>query len=245
MLTLFKKVLRLVIPKQKVWEIKNRQNIPSMEWSLMNIKKLGFYPDFVIDVGAYDGEWTQMIKVIFPSAKVLMIEAQQDKEIALKAVTQKSPGTYFHIDLLGAESGKQVTFNVNSTVSSVLEEYKPNNFKKDLRGLQTLDNIIENYSKLGFPDFIKLDVQGYELEVLKGFSENLTHVQFVLCEVSLIEINKGCPLISDVIRFMDDIGFITYDICSFIRRPLDRALWQTDILFIKKTHLLNQNKYWD
>jgi hypothetical protein len=111
--------------------------------------------------------------------------------------------------------------------------------------LQTLANIIENYSKLGFPDFIKLDVRGYELEVLKGFSENLTHVQFVLCEVSLIEINKGCPLISDAIRLMDDIGFITYDISSFIRRPLDRALWQTDILFIKKTHLLNQNKYWD
>lgn len=244
MINLLNKLIRKFLPEQKIWKIKNRHNIPSMEWSLANIKKLGFKPGFVIDAGAYDGEWTKMFKRIFPSARVLMIEAQSNKETILKAVTEALPDTYFHIDLLGAESGQAVTFNVNETVSSVWEEYKPNNFEKAERQLETLDNII-NKHKLGLPNFIKLDVQGYELEILKGANKSLADVQFILCEVSLLEINKGAPLIADVINFMNNIGFVAYDICSFIRRTLDRALWQTDVLFIKKEHPLIQNKHWD
>ncbi|MDB5155032.1 MAG: methyltransferase FkbM family [Mucilaginibacter sp.] len=246
MLSLFKKLTRLILPEPKIWEIKNKQNIPSMEWSLLNIKKLGFNPEFAVDVGAFEGEWSTMFKKIFPLAKILMIEGQYEKENILKGISNTLPDTCYHIGLLGSQNGKDVVFHVNATVSSVLEEYKLNDFKRETRKLETLDIAI---SKLNYnlppPDFIKLDVQGYELEVLKGASETLTHVQFVLCEVSLIEINAGSPLIAEVIKFLDDKGFITYDICSFIRRPLDRALWQTDILFIRKTHPIIQNKYWN
>ena len=51
-----------------------------MQWSLQNIKKLGFESNFAIDVGAHDGESTVMYKKIFPSANVLMIEALEEKE---------------------------------------------------------------------------------------------------------------------------------------------------------------------
>ena len=203
-------------------------------------------PVFAVDAGAFDGEWTKMFKTIFPLANVLMIEPQRDKTDVLKTITGVLPGTHFHIGLLGSASGKEVVFHVNATVSSVLEEYKPNTFKKESLYLETLDDIIlKTGNNFKLPDFIKLDVQGYELEVLKGASKIMESLQFILCEVSLIEINKNSPLIAEVIRFMDERGFMTYDICSFIRRPLDRALWQTDILFIRKTHPLIQNKYWD
>lgn len=243
---LINKIIHLLFPGRKLWEIKNRHNIPSMEWTLLNIKNLGFDPKFVLDVGAYDGEWTRMFRDIFPSAKILMLEAQQEKAPRLKEVTDELPGTGFHIGLLGAEAGKEVVFNVNSTVSSVLEEYKANAFRKETRVIETLDDIVSAQEHgSASPDLIKLDVQGYELEVLKGAANILGNVQFILCEVSLLEINKGCPLIADVIRFMDEKGFVTYDICSFIRRPLDKALWQTDVLFIRKNHPLIQNKYWN
>ena len=39
---------------------------------------------------------------------------------------------------------------------------------------------------------------------------------------------------ADVIKFMDDIGFVAYDICSFIRRPLDKALWQPILFSLKR-----------
>lgn len=217
-----------------------------MEWSLLNIKNLGFNPKVAIDVGAYNGEWTAMFKKIFPDARVLMVEAQNSKADNLKNLTTQLPGTAFHIGLLGATSGQQIVFNINETVSSALPEYKENTFAKETRTTESLDDVIAKAgTDFNAPDFIKLDVQGYELEVLKGAAGAIKTAQFILCEVSLIEINKGAPLIAEVIAFMNAKGFAVYDICSFIRRPLDRALWQTDILFVNKTNPLAQNKHWN
>lgn len=238
------KLLHVVLPDYKIWELKNRNHIPSIEWSLSNLKRLGFDPVFAIDVGAFTGEWTQMFKKIFPAARVLMVEAQKNKEGRLLEAAAKLKDVRLQIALLGAESGKTVTFYINETVSSLFAEQNLGDFRREIYITETLDRIVFALEGQPSPDFIKLDVQGAELEVLKGSLQLLPGVQFILCEVSLIEINSGAPLISDVIAFMKKNGFVTYDICSFIRRPLDRALWQTDLLFIRETHQLNQNKNW-
>ena len=54
-------------------------------------------------------------------------------------------------------------------------------------------------------------------------------------EVSLLRVNEGAPLLADVLQFMGERGFRAYDICSFIRRPLDNALWQSDFIFVRET----------
>src|SRR4051812_30251976 len=61
--------------------------VPSMEWSLSNMKRLGFRPQHIVDIGAYHGNWTRMAKSIFAEAHVHMIEAQPTKEETLKKVT--------------------------------------------------------------------------------------------------------------------------------------------------------------
>ena len=91
-------------------------------------------------------------------------------------------------------------------------------------------------------DFIKLDVQGYELEVLKGGQKALQSVECILMEVSLIGVNQGAPLLHEVISYMKNIGFFVYDICSFVRRPIDQALWQIDVIFVKESSRLLKNK---
>ena len=237
------KVIRSLLAKEKLWEIKNRSNIPSIEWSINNLKKLGFESKCAIDVGAFEGEWSKMYKSIFPNAKMVMIEAQHGQEEILRKVTNQLEATSHHISLLGAEKGIAVDFHINSTVSSVLEEHSSNNFQKERRHTQTLDGLVGNLTIS--PDFLKLDVQGYELEILKGSKKTLKSVQFILCEVSLIDINKNCPLITEVFTYLDKIDFKPYDICSFIRRPYDRSLWQTDVLFIRKGHYLSEIKSWN
>ena len=242
---LISKVIKFFLPPEKIWEIKNMHNIPSMEWSINNLKKLGFESKYAIDVGAYDGEWSKMFKYIFPNSQIVMIEAQTSKDLVLKQVAKDLKNTSYHIALLGAEHGKEVVFNINSTVSSVLVEHTPNDFIKETRQTETVDNILSSKDARHFPDFIKLDVQGYELEVLKGSNMALNTIQFILCEVSLIDINKNSPLITDIFNFLDSRGFIPYDICSFIRRPFDLSLWQSDILFIRKDHPLTKIKSWN
>lgn len=207
---------------------------PAIESSLKTLKSLGFNPQFCVDIGAYTGEWARMFRSIFPDSRILVLEAQEGKRLFLEKLVTEEPGKIdLRISLLGPDDGREVDFIEMETGSSVFEEnsdYYPR--VRVLKKTSRLDTILEDG---GFPkaDMIKLDVQGYELEVLKGAQAALSHAIIVLMEASLIPINKGCPSIAEVIDFMDTAGFVLFDFCSQMRRP-DGALRQTDLLFIRK-----------
>ena len=107
MLNLLNKILHIFLPERKIWGIKNNHNIPSMEWSLLNIKNLGFDPQIAIDAGAFDGQWTIMFKKIYPNCNILMVEAQVEKEAELQKVAAAYKDVNLHIGLLGAENGRK------------------------------------------------------------------------------------------------------------------------------------------
>jgi hypothetical protein len=82
------------------------------------------------------------------------------------------------------------------------------------------------------------------LEVLYGATNSLVHAEFCLLEVSLIDLG-GEPLLAEVVFFMDEKGFQTYDICQFMRRPFDKAVYQIDMLFVKKNSRFVASKRWN
>jgi hypothetical protein len=94
------------------------------------------------------------------------------------------------------------------------------------------------------PDFLKLDVQGYELEVLKGAEQVLDSVEAVMLEVNLIEVYQGSPPVHEVVAYMAARGFRVYDVCTFFRRPYDNALWQMDMIFVRATSPLMASTRW-
>lgn len=65
-------------------------------------------------------------------------------------------------------------------------------------------------------------------------------------EVSLFDFSDGMdmPIISDVINFMLRYNYVVYDFPGFLRRPLDGALGQCDICFVKKDSFLRKSKEW-
>jgi FkbM family methyltransferase len=206
---------------------------PSIEGTLRYLRDWGFSPRTVVDVGAYQGEWTRLVKEIFPAARVLMVEPQTGKQAALRQVCDAYPGeVVLSSELLGPEDGRTVEFAEMETGSSVYEERSPVAREKTRRTVATLDSVVRSagWSEV---DLLKLDVQGYELEVLKGAASVLPTCEFVLMEASLIPVNQGCPLIAEVIGYMAGAGFRLLDFCSQIRRR-DGALWQTDLMFVNE-----------
>jgi hypothetical protein len=88
------------------------------------------------------------------------------------------------------------------------------------------------------PTFLKLDVQGYEIEVLEGAPRALQTAEVLLLEVSVWPFNEGAPLLHDVVSYLRQKGFRTYDICDFSYRPSDRVLLQTDMIFVREDSAL-------
>ena len=235
------KLIKQLFPHTFKNSIKDHLGVPSLRWALKNLKKAGYNPKVVYDIGAYEGYWTKEFLEVFPGTEVYMFEAQTKKESYLKKITDSNPNTHYSISLLGAMDGTAVQFVEDETGSHVVQndteisEYK--------RKTTALDKLSED-NKWPFPDFLKLDVQGFELEVLKGGIKALRAAEFCLLEVTLLDLGGGTPLLVEVVNYMQHHGFQAYDISQFIRRPYDKALWQIDMLFVKNNSRFITDKRW-
>ena len=174
-----------------------------------------------------------------------MIEANGENEANLRNVAGRlGPEAKYSIMLLGPEGKEEVPFHLVGTGSSVLSEltsFKKSTIKLPMR---TLDGFLAGH-ECPSPFLMKLDVQGFELEVLRGGRDALSRAELVILEAALLPYNEGAPLFSEVISFMADAGFAVYDFCGQFRRESDHALFQTDVAFVKKdSDLRKPQRFW-
>ena len=234
--------LKSILPFSYKRSVKEHLGVPSLHWSLQNLKKKGFNPTSVADIGAFEGDWTLDFLEVFPSCKIIMIEPQSSKEKILGQLCNKFPNVIYQKALLSSGC-KKVIFHENETASHIVNA-AVNNDDKSLIITQTFDEILENLH-FTLPQFLKLDVQGHELEVLKGAPKALAAAEVCMLEISLLMLDDGAPLALDVMKFMDEADFQLYDISQFMRRPFDKALYQLDVLFVKKNSAWITDKRWN
>jgi FkbM family methyltransferase len=212
---------------------------PDCRFSLLQLRDFGFSPRQVLDVGAYRGEWARTCLDVWPHASVLCIEPQQSPQEALRRfASDYAPRVEIRQGLLGAGDREAVPFAEVGTGSSVLSATTAT----ANRAMWSIDRLIDD--GLPQPDLVKIDVQGYELEVLKGYEKNLPNCGVLQLELGLLPIVPGAPLIHDVIAYLKDRGFVMFDIDELIRAPSDAAVWQIDALFCREDSLLRRKRCW-
>jgi len=223
----------------KFYAPEKKAAFPSQNGAFTTLQQLGWRPKKCIDVGAYHGRWAQAFLNRVPEVSVLMIEGQKSKEERLKEMVASSPNHLaYEMALLGASDDVEVNFVQMETGSSVFEESSYFARTRTKEKLTRLDTLLNRHGDFKDADTLKLDTQGYELEIMKGAENLLESVQVVMLEVSLVAVNKGAPLIAEVMAFMTSHHFRLFDICSLIRRK-DGVLWQVDLLFIRDGVLPN------
>ena len=218
--------------------LKKKFGVPDTWNTLYKLKKEhNFNPKIIFDVGAYKGEWTKMCTKIFSEAKYYLFEPQNKLDLLLK---KPFPNNIIYENvLLGEKDGADVDFYENKTSSSVLRFGNHNNpVSKKTTSLDTFTF----KEKISTIDILKIDVQGYELEVLKGAILSLENTHFLIVEVSFLEIYENAPLANEIIQFLNTQNFQIFDIVDFKLRPLDRILFQVDMFFIKKDSIIIENK---
>ncbi len=235
-------IFKRIIPHKFKRHIKEQLGVPSLHWSLANLKRKNFNPGVIIDIGAYEGFWASDVLEVYPAAKILMVEAQQSKEKILIDFKKAHPATDYVIALLSSKAGEEKYFRDCETASRILDKDEAGANTYTIK-TETLDSLLAK-KNFPMPDFLKLDVQGHELEVLKGAQKALSHSQICLLEVSLLNLGGNPPLFAEVVAFMDQRNFQPYDISHFIRRPFDKALFQIDMFFVKKDSGLVGDMNW-
>ena len=206
--------------------------------ALTRIKETGFNPANALDIGAYEGDWAKAASVIFPGTSVLMIEAQPEKRDYLERLHQYNADTFqYQIMMLGQEDKDHVAFyqvdaNNKSTGSSMYEEETHFPRKKIELPMRKLDSVLEGYPDQTF-SLAKIDVQGAELDVLRGGSRILQEAEFIIMELALMNYNRAAPLLAEVVAFMDAHGFAAFDIFE-PKRDSKHQLVQIDYSFLRK-----------
>jgi hypothetical protein len=127
--------------------------------------------------------------------------------------------------------------------SSVYNELSQHNRKIKIIESTTLKKEINEHNILSKNNLLKLDVQGSELDILKGLKEKINIFEAIILETSVRRLNKSSPLFITIINFMYKNNFIFFDICDLKRLDgKNSTLIQLDALFIRKnSKLLNKN----
>lgn len=215
----------------------------STEWSLKNLSGNGVHPACTIDCGAYVGNWTRMVKNIFPDTRVLMIEANPERERDLREVASAYPQTVdYAIALLGAREQASTQFHQMGSGSSVFREQSNVPGRAIMLPVRTLDAVVHEKG-LQDIDLMKIDVQGAEIEVLKGGLDTLRSTQVIVLETSFLQYNKGAPLVGEVIAFMETQGFVIYDIGTMTRWSTGHILLQADLIFVQRNSPLRPEHF--
>lgn len=211
--------------------------------ALERLRSRGWTPGAAIDAGAFRGAWTQLLNVIWPDTPTLMIEAQSD----LVPVLQRNAVSFGrHIvtrqGLLASQPGLPIDFfvptaaGISATGASIYPEQTGIPLTRMVQTTTTIDAVVAQWDG-PIPNLLKMDLQGAERDALQGASRTLGEIELIQLELSVLPYNRGAPLITEMISFLDSLGFVLFDLCD-TRRIAQGALCQIDALFARKNHWL-------
>jgi len=232
-----------LLPRRWKEKLRLRAGAITLRSRLENLRRAGFRPKKIIDAGAFRGHWAQSVLEVFPEARVLLIEPQSECQEILRKAADADRRLSLCKTLLGKTSG-EIRFLVEGSNSRVLTgDWTPGpGAKVETSPVATLAGVAleEAFSNA---EFIKLDLQGHELEALAGAGELFGRCEVFLVEVSWLRIGE-VPLMHEVLRVFVDKGYQPYDIFGHNYRRRDRALWQTDIMFVRGDSPLVASREW-
>jgi FkbM family methyltransferase len=183
----------------------------------------------------------------FPSARFFLIEPQVEMKPRLEAFCRRHPGSrWFQAGAAAAPGELTLIVGADDSGSSFLTDPSPEG-ERSGRGRRvpvvTIDSLLEE-GAIVTPDLVKLDVQGFELEALRGGQRLFGPAEAFIVETSLYRFLPGIPLFHEVVAFMVERDYYAYDLAGSLRRPYDRALGQVDVCFARRSGILRASDRW-
>lgn len=207
---------------------------------LRALQQEGYLFQTIIDGGANIGQFARAAAETYPEAQIIAFEPLPHVFATLKANLRDQAHMHLIPSALGETDGAvafhETTYSLSSSALRLHKNHRihfPN-----VAPLQTvhvpigrLDTLLANMS-LPRPVLLKLDLQGYELAALKGASETLNNIDYILLEASFKPMYQGEPLFDDVYSYIRGHGFSLVQPLAFLKGQKG-IMVQMDALFGK------------
>jgi FkbM family methyltransferase len=212
--------------------------IPSMRHldmskRLSHLRALDIVPRVIYDVGAAQGKWARLAHSIWPDAHILGFEPNRSNRSHLDQ-TKRDLSRFEYLQCFLGSHRQVINYESKGNQTSLYEQCSASGVAESAEML-VLDELIDQ-KRIPLPDFMKLDVQGYELEVLRGANQALKDCEAILLEVSFYREHPLMPTVDDVIEFMKAHHFRWFDVMGILRDAEHDLLWQMDLFFLKESH---------
>ena len=203
------------------------------------LRSRGYTPRTLLDVGAHVGTFTQQFLAAFPGCRPTLIEPNPFCHETLAKL-----GFEVHGVAASDAAGEAELFLTKEWLQSTgTSLYRENThfFRDDVVVKRTVEKsrLDDLFGGRAF-DFVKIDTQGSELDVLKGGGAVLRQADFILLEVSLVDYNIGGAKAEAVFAALDALGFHPVEVVDFHRLSgvNDGGLLQMDFLFERRGRAL-------
>jgi FkbM family methyltransferase len=195
----------------------------------------------VLDVGANSGQFAEFVHKILPQANIYSFEPLTNPFKKLEMLKKEIPFLHCYQFAIGSENGEMDMhlneFSPSSSLLSMTElhsstfPYTKNSVLQKVP-VRTLDSLLSEF-KLDKNILLKIDVQGFEMEVLKGSKELLDKISILIVETSFQELYKDQPLFHEVYKYLVDKNFIYHGNFDQMLSTINGEVLQSDAIFIK------------
>jgi len=145
----------------------------------------------IVDIGANIGQFCRAAKLLYPKAQIYSFEPDPDIYTILQRNTNRLPDVHtFNLGLGEREQKQPFYVDERSSLTSSFKKPAAQNNKLHIKYLdiQTLDQLLQSNEHI---DLLKIDVEGYEMNVIRGAVKTLEKTNYLLMELSLDRVPAG------------------------------------------------------
>lgn len=212
----------------------------------------------IFDVGANIGQSLKQFKKLWPFSELHCFEPQERvwnelnnsasqfkndvfiNKFALGEENNNSKVFYNHKEFTGLSGCLKVNLNSNDSIS--LMEAKKNNEIKTYREKFNIETVIKmsrgdqymNSKDIKNINLLKIDVQGYEPQVISGFDNRIRNIEVILTELNFYDFYEKSLSFYDIEKYLIPNGFRLYDISHISKNPMNGRTDWVDIIYLNK-----------
>jgi FkbM family methyltransferase len=236
-------IVKPLLRQNGVWLVKRNGRVTGVDF-IGDLKSLVPCPATLLDVGANIGQSIEFFASIWPSLRIFSVEPDPTNFKTIRSIKRKNMAGLVNVgfgetdsllDFQQFEMHSLNSFLGPSTADSSPLKHQPKGVPIQVRVVKPSSEYLHSVFGTAQMDIIKIDTQGYELPILRGFDkEVLISAKVLILEANYDSLYEGQTSVSDLHAFCSDLGFNYVSSYEITRNASGGISWATCVYINKR-----------